>query len=76
MITAGNQVSRDGSYLLCGTVGLVTRWDLWVLSLSGDRKWEAFLQTPNNEQRACFSPTGKWVAYESDESAKKEGLRS
>jgi len=64
--------SGDGSYLLCGTVGLVTRWDLWVLSLSGDRKWEAFLQTPNNEQRACFSPTGKWVAYESDESGKKE----
>jgi len=64
--------SRDGSYLLCGTVDLTTKWDLWVLSLSGERKWEVFLQTPNNEQRASFAPSGRWIAYESDESGKRE----
>lgn len=64
--------SRDGSYLLCGTVDLTTKWDLWVLSLSGERKWEVFLQTPHNEQRATFAPSGRWVAYESDESGKRE----
>ena len=27
--------SRDGLHIVCGTVGLTTRWDLWVLSLTG-----------------------------------------
>ncbi|HSB10874.1 MAG TPA: protein kinase [Blastocatellia bacterium] len=64
--------SSDGHYIICETVGLTTRWDLWVLSLSGESKFEMFLQTPNNEQRPCFAPSGRWVAYESDESGKKE----
>lgn len=64
--------SRDGQFLVCGTVGLTTRWDLWILSLSGERKFEMFLQTPNNEQRPSFAPSGRWIAYESDESGKKE----
>ncbi|HXI62633.1 MAG TPA: protein kinase [Pyrinomonadaceae bacterium] len=63
--------STDGRFLLCGTVDPKTRWDLWVLSLS-DQKWESFLQTPHNESRAMFSPNGRWIAYESDESGKKE----
>jgi Tol biopolymer transport system component len=64
--------SKDGRFLICGAVGLKTRWDLWILSLSGERKWETFLETPNNEQRATFAPSGRWIAYESDESGKKE----
>jgi Tol biopolymer transport system component len=64
--------SREGQYIVCGTIGQTTRWDLWVLSLTSERKFEMFLQTPNNEMRACFSPSGRWIAYESDESGKKE----
>ena len=64
--------SPDGQFLICSTVGSTTRWDLWVLSLSGDRKFEAFLQSPNNERRPSFAPSGRWIAYESDESGKKE----
>jgi len=63
--------STDGRFIICGTVDPKTRWDLWVLSV-GDHKWEAFLQTPANESRGVFSPNGRWVAYESDESGKKE----
>ena len=63
--------SSDGRFLLCGTVDPKTRWDLWVLSIS-DLKWESFLQTPYNESRAVFSPNGRWIAYESDETGKKE----
>jgi Tol biopolymer transport system component len=63
--------SSDGHFIICGTVDPKTRWDLWVLSVS-DHKWEAFLQTPANETRGVFSPNGRWVAYESDESGKKE----
>jgi hypothetical protein len=64
--------SRDGNYLLCSVVDVRTKWDLWVLSLSGERRWEIFLQTPNNEQLASFAPSGRWIAYDSDESGKKE----
>ena len=63
--------SADGRFVICGTVDPKTRWDLWVLSVA-DQKWETFLQTPANESRAVFSPNGRWVAYESDESGKKE----
>jgi dipeptidyl aminopeptidase/acylaminoacyl peptidase len=63
--------STDGRFIICDTVDPKTRWDLWVLSVS-DHKWEPFLQTPANEARAMFSPNGRWVAYESDESGKKE----
>ncbi|HAF12696.1 MAG TPA: hypothetical protein DCK99_03150 [Blastocatellia bacterium] len=63
--------STDGRFLLCGTVDPKTRYDLWVLSV-GDHKWEPFWQTPGNESRAMFSPNGRWVVYESDESGKKE----
>jgi Tol biopolymer transport system component len=64
--------STDGRFLLCGTVDPKTRYDLWVLSIAGDHKWEVFWQTPANESRAMFSPNGRWVVYESDESGKKE----
>jgi eukaryotic-like serine/threonine-protein kinase len=63
--------STDGRFVLCSTVDPKTKWDLWVLSVS-DQKWESFLQTPANESRAMFSPNGRWIAYESDESGKKE----
>jgi len=63
--------SADGRFVICGTVDPKTRWDLWVLSVA-DYKWETFLQTPANESRAVFAPNGRWVAYESDESGRKE----
>ena len=63
--------STDGRFILCGTVDPKTRWDLWVLSVA-DHRWESFLQTPYNESRPKLSPNGRWIAYESDESGKKE----
>jgi len=65
--------SSDGRFVLCGTVDPKTKWDLWVLSATDKPiKWESFLQTPANESRGMFSPNGRWIAYESDESGKKE----
>jgi Tol biopolymer transport system component len=64
--------SRDGRFIVCGTVDPKTRWDLWVLSTVGDHNWEVFWQTPANETRAVLSPNARWMAYESDESGKKE----
>ena len=64
--------SSDGRYLLCNTVDPKTRWDLWVLSLTGESRMEIFLQTPSSELRACFAPNGRWIAYQSDESGRME----
>ena len=46
--------------------------DVWVLPLSGDRTPIPVAQTPATEARARFSPDGRWVAYESNESGRNE----
>jgi len=43
-----------------------------VLPMEGDRKAFAFLRTPFNERLAQFSPDGRSVAYQSDESGSSE----
>jgi Tol biopolymer transport system component/predicted Ser/Thr protein kinase len=64
--------SRDGRYIAFQSLGKTTGWDLWVLPTFGDRKSILFLQTPFNEQRPAFSPDGKWLAYQSNESGRSE----
>jgi hypothetical protein len=46
--------------------------DLWLLPLSGDRKPIPFLQTEFDELEGQFSPTGRWIAYSSNETGKSE----
>jgi Tol biopolymer transport system component len=46
--------------------------DLWVLPVSGDKKPFPFLKTPFEERDGQFSPDGKWIAYQSDESGRVE----
>jgi dipeptidyl aminopeptidase/acylaminoacyl peptidase len=46
--------------------------DLWILPTSGDRKPIPFLTTPADETFGQFSPDGKWIAYDSDESGRRE----
>jgi len=43
-----------------------------VLPMTGDRKPFPFLSTPFNEMQGVFSPDGKWVAYQSNESSRFE----
>ncbi|MGE5243569.1 MAG: protein kinase domain-containing protein, partial [Betaproteobacteria bacterium] len=45
--------------------------DLWTLSLD-DPTPRVLLKTPFNEADARFSPDGRWVAYESDQSGQSE----
>src|SRR2546426_5106346 len=46
--------------------------DLWVLPVTGDRAASLVLQTPFNEIWPKFSPDGRWIAYQSDESGQYE----
>ena len=47
-------------------------WDIWILPLAGDRKPFPFLRTPFDEGPALFSPDGRWIAYNSDETGRNE----
>lgn len=59
-------VSRDGKYLLFGQA------DIMMLPLQGPRKQEPSLRTRYTEANPVFSPDGRWVAYNSDESGRPE----
>lgn len=60
-------ISPDGKYL-----SFIQNGDIWILPLDGDRKPFSFIQSPADEAVAFFSPDGRWVAYQSNESGKYE----
>ena len=65
--------SRDGRYLLSFEVDQnKTGPDIWVLPTFGDKKPWAFLRTDARELWGQFSPDGRWIAYQSDESGRFE----
>jgi Tol biopolymer transport system component len=45
-------------------------WDIWVLQPFGDRKPVPFLVSSSNKEEPTFSPDGKWMAYDADETGK------
>ena len=61
--------SRDGRHL-----AYISRDDVWALPLpaSGDAKPLRVTDTPFAESRARFSPDGRWIAYQSDESGTQQ----
>jgi serine/threonine protein kinase len=64
--------SSDGRFLLFRTTDPKMGHDLWVLPISGDKKPFPFLKTPFDERDGQFSPDGKWIAYQSNESGRFE----
>jgi eukaryotic-like serine/threonine-protein kinase len=65
--------SPDGGLLLYGLAQPNSpRQDIWVLPLAGDRAPFPWLATTFNEAEARFSPDGRWVAHESDETGRPE----
>ncbi len=70
--------SRDGQFIAYHSVNLNgDNNDIWILSMnpgvaSEERKPFVFLQTKYNELRATFSPDGRWIAYQSNESGRDE----
>jgi serine/threonine-protein kinase len=69
----------DGRHLAYFESGPETRDDIWTVSLDTSDpehpkagKPELFLRTPADEVTPMFSPDGRWIAYESDESGIEE----
>ena len=63
--------SRDGRYIAYGLRGK-EGWDILVLPTFGDRKPIPVLHTPFSEFGAKFSPDGRYIAYQSNESGHSE----
>jgi Tol biopolymer transport system component len=64
--------SADGRFLLYFSNDPQTGSDLWVVPMRGDRTPSVLLKTPFQELWGAFSPDGRWVAYESNESGRYE----
>ena len=64
--------SPDGRFIAYENQDPKTGSDLWLLPLFGDRKPIPFLRTEFNEGQGQFSPDGRWMAYSSDESGRRE----
>ena len=67
--------SSDGRFLLYRNVDPKTGYDLWALPMAEDGKpGKPFpvIQTASEEHEGQFSPDGKWIAYESNESDRSE----
>jgi Tol biopolymer transport system component len=64
--------SPDGKSIAFRKETPTTGRDIWILSLEeGGEPWP-FLETQFNENHAVFSPDGRWLAYDSDESGRWE----
>ncbi len=64
--------SPDGRWLVYEVLNPQTRWDLWAQPLTGDAKPFAVSETDSEERYAQISPSGRWIAYDSNESGRYE----
>jgi eukaryotic-like serine/threonine-protein kinase len=64
--------SPDGQTLAFNQGSATTPSSIWVLPMSSDRRPRPLIQTAAGEREPDFSPDGKWIAYESTESGRRE----
>jgi Tol biopolymer transport system component len=64
--------SRDGSVLAFMRYEDETRWDIWALPMDGASEPFPVLQSEFAEVRPGFSPDGRWLVYNSNESGAME----
>jgi serine/threonine-protein kinase len=64
--------SPDGKYVVFTQLGEGGMYDIWLLPLHEDRTPRPYLSTPFNEDFAAFSPDGRWLAHNSDETGTAE----
>lgn len=64
--------SADGRFILFGVGDSATTGEMWVLPLEGDRKPQRLVEGNFVAANGRFSPDGRWVAYNSDETGRQE----
>jgi Tol biopolymer transport system component len=70
---AATDWSRDGKYVLYQATSPQTGADIYLIPMTGsDHTPKPLLNSPFNEVRARFSPDGRWIAYQSNESGRAE----
>jgi Tol biopolymer transport system component len=65
-------VSRDGRSLLFLNAIQGSDWDIWIAPLEKDGTPKPWLESRFAEASPRFSPDGRWIAYQSDESGQPE----
>ena len=70
------QLSPDGKLLVFPQPGKAGKFDLWILPLDGsapdEPKPSVFLETAFDKFALTFSPDGRWIAYQSDETGQMQ----
>jgi serine/threonine protein kinase len=66
--------SADGRFVLCRELNAQSGYNLWIVPLSskGGGTPIPFANSSFQEREGKFSPDGRWVAYQSDESGRDE----
>ena len=64
--------SVDGRRLLYSSVASQGNVDLWIVPMVGEHTPWAFAKAPFRESYGVFSPDGRWVAYQSNETGRPE----
>lgn len=64
--------SRDGKSLVYWMHDPKTLGDIWILPFGGDKKPVPFLASSKNETHPQISPDGRWIAYTSELTGRKE----
>jgi eukaryotic-like serine/threonine-protein kinase len=64
--------SSDGRLVLYSRADVKTGVDLWALPMTGEPKPFAIMRTAMDQRGGEFSPDGRWLAYESNESGRFE----
>jgi serine/threonine protein kinase len=64
--------SNDGNFVLFRMTNPETGYDVWALPVKSPTKPFPVVQTNAEERDAQFSPDGKWIAYQSNESGRFE----
>jgi Tol biopolymer transport system component len=64
--------SKDGKYLVYMALSPESGWDIWALAPDGSIDPFAVVASPFIDARPVFSPDGRWLAYQTDESGRPE----
>jgi Tol biopolymer transport system component len=64
--------SPDGKVFTFVDMAPTNRYEIWLLTLSPERRVRPLIQTPFNNRSPRISPDGHWLAYLSDETGRNE----